>query len=73
MIPNTDCPSVSIIIPAYNAEAFISESIQSALNQSFSNLEVLVVDNLSTDRTARIAVQIEDPRVRVLESKKRGA
>lgn len=42
---------VSVIIPAYNSEAFITESVESALNQTYSNLEVVVVNDGSTDGT----------------------
>ncbi len=42
---------VSVIIPAYNSEAFITESIESALNQTYPNLEVVVVNDGSTDGT----------------------
>lgn len=45
---------VSVIIPAYNSEAFIKESIESALNQTYPNLEVVVVNDGSTDGTEDI-------------------
>lgn len=60
-------------MPAFNAAAFISEAIDSALRQSLTDLEVLVVDNDSTDGTGRVARRFADPRVRVLSCEKRGA
>lgn len=48
-------PKVSVIIPAYNAEAFLSEAIESVLAQSFQDFEVIVIDDGSTDDSARIA------------------
>ena len=47
-------PKVSIYIPAYNAEKYIKEAVDSALNQTFKDLEVVIVDDGSTDNTAKI-------------------
>ena len=48
-------PLVSVVIPAFNAEAFVAEAIESALAQECESLEVIVVDDGSTDRTAAVA------------------
>lgn len=48
-------PRVSIVIPCYNCHTFVSESIESALGQSYGNVEVVVVDDGSTDVTPQIA------------------
>jgi glycosyltransferase involved in cell wall biosynthesis len=65
---------VSVIVPAYNAAGFIAEALDSALSQTYSNLEVIVVDDGSTDDTAEIveAVVSRDPRVRLLRQKNCG-
>ena len=44
-------PKVSIIMPCYNAEEWVDAAINSALNQSYQNIEVIAVDNESTDAT----------------------
>ena len=58
---------VSILIPVFNREQFISECIQSALNQTFTDLEIVVVDNASDDSTWEICQRFseQDSRVRV--------
>ena len=59
-------PFVSVIMPAYNAEDFLGESIRSVLAQTYQNWELIVVDDGSIDRTREIALEFaaSDPRVR---------
>ncbi len=57
-------PSVSCIIPVYNGESFIAEAMESALNQSHELLEVIVIDDGSTDGTAGLVGTFRDTRVR---------
>ncbi|MGB3536163.1 MAG: glycosyltransferase [Microcoleaceae cyanobacterium] len=52
-------PLVSILIPTYNGEAFITEALQSALSQTYPNLEIIVSDDNSTDNTLNIVHQIQ--------------
>lgn len=67
-------PRVSIIIPAYNTESYIAECINSVLVQTYKNLEVIVVDDGSTDGTADIARAIAetDKRVEVISQQNSG-
>ncbi|MDO8264242.1 MAG: glycosyltransferase family 2 protein [Gallionella sp.] len=65
-----DSPKVSILIPVYNRENFIASCIESALSQTFTDLEVIVVDNASTDRTWDICQHYAgiDSRVRIFRN-----
>ncbi len=55
---------VSVVIPAYNALSFLPETVASALAQSYSDLEVLIVNDGSSDGTDSWLAQLDDPRVR---------
>jgi glycosyltransferase involved in cell wall biosynthesis len=58
-------PVISVIIPVYNAEATIRETIQSVLNQTFSDFELIVINDGSQDSTLEIISNIPDPRIKV--------
>ncbi|WP_405606337.1 glycosyltransferase family 2 protein [Polaribacter sp. Asnod1-A03] len=51
---------VSIIIPAFNAESYIEETVESVLNQSYKNIEIIIIDDYSTDNTSSILKRLED-------------
>ncbi|MDO8575677.1 MAG: glycosyltransferase [bacterium] len=67
-------PKVSVIIPAYNRAKYISKAIESVLNQSFKDFEIILIDDGSKDETAEIAYKyINDPRLKItLNDKNRG-
>ena len=69
-----DQPLVSVIIPAYNAENFIVKTLESVLSQTYQNIEVLVVDDGSTDTTAKIVKSFsqKDNRVSLLQQSNTG-
>lgn len=51
---------VSVVIPVYNSEKFLSKSIESVFNQTYSNIEIIVVDDGSTDNSLKILQQYSD-------------
>lgn len=59
-------PLVSICIPTYNSGEFILRTVESALNQTYRNLEVVVVDDQSGDNTVDVVKSIKDDRVRLI-------
>ncbi|MEH2425607.1 MAG: glycosyltransferase family 2 protein [Nostoc sp.] len=59
-------PKVSVIIPAYNTEAYIAKAIESALEQTFTDIEVIVVDDGSSDKTVEVAKSFADQRLKVI-------
>lgn len=64
--------TVSIIIPAYNQAGYLGAAIQSALGQSYGDVEVIVVDDGSTDNTRAVVEQMADPRLRYVYQENRG-
>src|SRR3954464_13410106 len=66
-------PLVSILIPAFNAEEWIADSLRSAIAQTWPNKEIVVVDDGSKDRTAAIAREFAAQGVRVITQANQGA
>jgi glycosyltransferase involved in cell wall biosynthesis len=62
-------PSVTVLMPVYNSEAYLRETIESILSQTFTNFEFLVINDGSTDKTEEILKSIDDKRVRILKNK----
>lgn len=59
---------ISIIMPVYNAAPFLKEAVESILNQSFRDFELIVVDDASTDASLEILLSYDDPRIVVLKN-----
>ena len=59
---------VSVITPMYNCEKFISETIESVLNQTYTNWEMIIIDDCSTDKSKQIVKQYieRDKRIRLI-------
>ena len=63
-------PFISIVIPTRNRADYVGHALQSALEQSFDDFEVVVSNNDSSDRTAEVVAEHSDPRVRYVETSK---
>ncbi|SEW53189.1 glycosyltransferase family 2 protein [Chitinophaga arvensicola] len=68
MDKNVNTPLVTVFMAAFNGEAYIEKAIQSVLNQSFTDFELLIVNDGSTDRTLDIIHQFTDPRIRLVHN-----
>lgn len=61
-------PAVTVLMPVFNGERFVGESIESVLRQTWADFEFLIVNDGSTDRTREIITSFNDPRVRLLDN-----
>ena len=61
-------PSFSICIPNYNYGHYIGETIQSILNQTYQNFEIIVADNASTDNSVEVIKSFDDDRIRLIQN-----
>ena len=61
---------VSIIMPSWNTGRFIAESIESVINQTYANWELLIVDDCSTDNTNEVVRKFNDDRIKFFKNEK---
>jgi glycosyltransferase involved in cell wall biosynthesis len=66
-------PLVSVIIPVYNAEKFIGETLDSVFAQTWTNKEVIVVNDGSTDNTSALLAQLHHPQLTIINQQNGGA
>lgn len=64
---------VSVIIPVHNAENYIAECLNSIIEQTYRNIEILIVDDGSTDNTSRILNNFNDERIKIIHHENLGA
>ncbi len=62
-------PLVTIIIPTYNRAKYITRAIESCLNQTYKNIEILIIDDCSTDNTQEVVENINDSRLKYYKNK----
>ncbi|MDT3697255.1 MAG: glycosyltransferase family 2 protein [Ignavibacterium sp.] len=65
-------PEISVIMPVYNAEKYIGEAIQSILNQTFKNFELIIIIDGSTDKSENIVKNFSDKRIRYFSFTNKG-
>jgi len=69
---STSQPLVSVLMPVYNMRRHLRSSLESVLGQTYSNLEIILVDDGSTDDSLGVVADIQDPRIRVLSQPNAG-
>lgn len=62
-------PGISILLPVYNGFGFVETSVSSILKQSFSNFELLIIDDDSTDNSLKYLLSLRDERIRIFTNK----
>ncbi|MDI1256466.1 MAG: glycosyltransferase family 2 protein [Flavobacterium sp.] len=60
-------PKISVLMPVYNCELYVKEAVQSILNQTFTDFELLIIDDASTDKTVNIIKEFNDSRINLIE------
>lgn len=64
----TESPTISVLMPVYNAERYVAKAVQSILDQTYRDFEFLIIDDGSTDGSLTILREFEklDPRIRLI-------
>jgi len=65
-------PLVSVVIPSYNHAQYLGRALQSVIDQTYNNWEIIVVDNHSTDNTDKVIEYYSDPRIRYFKIQNNG-
>jgi len=63
---------ISIVIPVYGAEKYIAATVESAIQQTYKNIEILIIDDASPDRSIEICQQFADSRIKIIHQENRG-
>jgi glycosyltransferase involved in cell wall biosynthesis len=65
-------PKITVLMPAYNAERYIADAIRSVLDQTFSDFELLIVNDGSTDNTVKVISSFKDERIELISQPNKG-
>jgi glycosyltransferase involved in cell wall biosynthesis len=65
-------PKVSVIVPVYNVERYVGAAIQSVLDQTFQDFEILIIDDASPDQSIAVCRRFTDSRIRIIQQANRG-
>src|SRR3989338_3726440 len=66
----TTNPKISIVLPTFNGSKYIRQAIEGCLNQTYRHIELIVVDDCSTDNTPEIIRSFADPRIKYIRNEK---
>jgi glycosyltransferase involved in cell wall biosynthesis len=66
------CPEITVVVPIYNGSAYLAETLEALLSQTFENYELLAIDDGSTDSSADIVRSFKDERIRLIQRKNGG-
>jgi glycosyltransferase involved in cell wall biosynthesis len=69
---NNDPPRISVILPVYNGQDYLAQAIDSVLSQSFSDFELIIINDGSTDGSVAIIEKLTDPRIRLFQQSNMG-
>lgn len=69
---HTNFPLVTIVVPAYNVAPYLEECVQSLLEQTYDNIEIILVDDGSTDDTGKICDSLSNPKIQVIHKENGG-
>ena len=73
-MPNKEKPLISVIVPIYKVEKYLNKCVKSIINQTYKNLEIILVDDGSPDNCGKICDKLaeRDDRIRILHKKMEG-
>jgi len=66
----SDAPKISVVMSVFNGERYLSEAIESILNQTFRDFEFVIVDNQSTDKSSNVVSSFKDDRIVFIQNTK---